>query len=66
MGSLRDKILCKFRHLQAKAVAVEGFLTSLFCGIYETWWDESDLYFDDHHTDLVTLDSLFSLWIFLV
>ena len=66
MGSLRDKILCKFRHLQAKAVAVEGFLISVFCGIYETQWDFSNLYFDIHHTDLVTPDSLFSLWIFLV
>jgi len=36
MGSLRDKILCKFRHLQAKAAAVEEFNISLFCVIYET------------------------------
>lgn len=52
--------ICQFRHLQAKVVAVEAFLI-YFCGIHETLWDLSNLYFSIHHTDLVTLDALFSL-----
>lgn len=47
-------MLSEFRHLQAQAVAVEGFFISLFCGIYETQWDGSDLYFDGHHTNVIT------------